>query len=689
MSRTRVRTRLMRINGNTTLNSTLPRGRYTKNCVAQAIDHLHARPLGYPAKDVTSHSAPQRNLRRRLLHPFFRLALPALVTGAAAALILHLLPINRQLIDLFHPTLEDQGGSLVVTLALADAVALRTRDPTIPDYPADPVAWRRLHAHLVERLLGAGAAVVAFDVIFESASPERSSELIDALRSARGRTEEGRAGQGRPPVVLGVTEHIPQHELYRLAYPGLLLGLRDRWHEVGSVVLFKSLAPSGEAVPALALQAYALALDRRPAQVAGGHVVFPPRLVSGSILRLRFSSSAIDTLDYHQVFELPDELLRARVFGKAVFVGLVGDWSQGVGALDVHRVPFVPPGQGQRTRSGRLEGVFLHAYAYNQLLANRIEARRYLFDLWSARPHAALLLGAMLLAALPVVLLGLRSSGTVHLFSSVQPVRGWLARLRPWPRPLGVSMLLLFTLAGVLLRAAVLFPIAGFLASGLVAAMIFSLPALRVRRAAKRLVAAFMKVQQVSHSGAERLVRNPPGGPRELQRELEQLALDPLSIVHQVRTLHEALGEAERVRRPVDAERKEGGEPGRKSRRPVVSTYYERIPRAFFQHYGWLEPAPSRQPTAEYLSRPPGSANELTLHFCGTALRLLRNYWAHPELEAHNIEYAQQALEHFAGQREPLAAAARHRLQLTLLQECTRYLERLASWLERDLGNEN
>ena len=77
-----------------------------------------------------------------------------------------------------------------------DIVVVGIDDRTISDYPSTPYPFpRRLHARVIDRLVDAGARVIAYDIQFtEPSSSERDDNaLVDAVGAARG------TGSSSPP----------------------------------------------------------------------------------------------------------------------------------------------------------------------------------------------------------------------------------------------------------------------------------------------------------------------------------------------------------------------------------------------------------------------------------------------------------------------------------------------------------
>ena len=601
------------------------------------------------------------------MHPHVKLGLliiPLSLAGAVAA---------RPLESSIHAarqrfmSIDDLGGAVVVTLSEEDrgvltsqAVRAGPAGPIpIPDFDEDPLAWRALHARLLDQLVLAEPACVAFDMYFTDAAPDRTTEFIAAL---------DRAAAAGVPVGLGTHQGAPPHALYESgrSHAAILDARRDsRTGLLASTALLGELG--GQPAPSLFLQAFSLAETRSPATAEWGRVVAPPGLPTGAELLIRYPRRAHRVLPHSHVLLAEPEKLIEDIRGRTVFVGLVGRWA----ASDVWQLPFVPEGQLTCVEDGCTArdtyGVFVQAAAFNQLQARSYVRRA---GAWSL----LLIVVAAVLASLPPALMARRRGSLPEIYASARPasVLEAVMHIWPWPQLLGVGMVIAAVAATW--TSPVVYPVAGVIAAALAAALSWSLLGLPVRRRARRLVDALVRVDDLTRQqGSSALVRLPPGGPDCLFQVLASPAVDRKGIIAVVSGLHAALVEDRAGR-----------------------TFQQAIPRMFFAQHGWLEPTAGEAGTRssghgagespggsrERDEAPVAKADELCETFCGTALRRIRNLWAHSAIKPHAARLGHDALRACCGEPEASTAASRIALQRTLVRGCVDYLDRLAAWLE-------
>src|SRR4051812_26707923 len=106
-----------------------------------------------------------------------------MILGLGCGLLLHQLQIGSELVrrsyDLLHVWMGDHQAGEAVIVYLDESSHLKLGQPL--NKPWD----RALHARLVERLTGAGARAVVFDIVFSDANsnnPAADQQLAQAIR---------------------------------------------------------------------------------------------------------------------------------------------------------------------------------------------------------------------------------------------------------------------------------------------------------------------------------------------------------------------------------------------------------------------------------------------------------------------------------------------------------------------------
>jgi adenylate cyclase len=127
-------------------------------------------------------SEPQSRRRAGLKHDVLRLALLSAASGWLLAMGLTLLPlwqsVENRVFDLFSVYTAPRETVMPITIVAIDEASSTQLNMRWP-YP------RELHAELIDRLVQAGAAVIAFDVQFsEPSNPQSDARFADAIANA-------------------------------------------------------------------------------------------------------------------------------------------------------------------------------------------------------------------------------------------------------------------------------------------------------------------------------------------------------------------------------------------------------------------------------------------------------------------------------------------------------------------------
>ncbi len=173
---------------------------------AQELDTKHAAVDTYRRsiallESEDEASAAKRELARLKGRIRFRNGLIVTAFGAAMAMFF---ASWVSLFDLLHLDTRMESltlwlGDMFVTKQFSEHIIIVPITPATVSAIGGPFgpSWRRHHAKLVDRLAGAGAKVIAFDMYFHRESETHDEALADAIRSA---TESGTT------TVLGVVE---------------------------------------------------------------------------------------------------------------------------------------------------------------------------------------------------------------------------------------------------------------------------------------------------------------------------------------------------------------------------------------------------------------------------------------------------------------------------------------------------
>jgi hypothetical protein len=210
---------------------------------------------------------------------------------------------------------------------------------------------------------------------------------------------------------------------------------------------------------------------------------------------------------------------------------------------------------------------------------------------------------------------------------------------------------------------------------GAVTATVQSWPAYLVWRAARRIRRAIVLVVDAQQARLKEAVVNlPRGGAGVLSLLLAGPALSYDAIMANVLWLQFAVVEPD-----------------------AGNTFFQRVPRRFFDRHGWLEPKGRPGPPAHdgpeaarrkyeselrtYLDAPIERGNDLTETFIGQRIRRIRNRSAHFALEPHAEELSRASLAAMGIDRLNVTARDCLRFQLRVLGDTADYLEKLAAWL--------
>ena len=141
---------------------------------------------------------------------------------------------------------------VVVSISLDSALAVG-QTSELDEWP------RRLHANLIDRLVSAGAAVVAFDVLFEEARDGDDDRLLgQAIRDAHNVLLFERVAEN--PSAVGLSEHrvLPLPDLKASALGSAPFILPKVPLRVGQFWTFGRAAANWPSLPVVAVQAYLL-----------------------------------------------------------------------------------------------------------------------------------------------------------------------------------------------------------------------------------------------------------------------------------------------------------------------------------------------------------------------------------------------------------------------------------------------
>lgn len=490
---------------------------------------------------------------------------------------------------------------------------------------------------------------------------------------------------GTAPLVgpgLATAAHPVAQRFWSLRTLGQRVG-QTRW-DASYVPLFQAPAAVPGAAPRESgepeqLAALSLATVERHRRPTGGLLPPAPGLLSGEqVEELRYEWGLGPPRDQvwlryprHAVLQKPSsELLRCETGAPAaapegwqglagrrpLFVGfgIVGsalggappDCGLAAGAPADHvGFPVLPRGQAVCEHDGRdlVPGVFLHAYAANQLL---VKGSTYgLRGAWGVG------LVFLLFALFAVVQSMLQRAGQFALVRLRQRRRPKLAALAVWPG----SALLPLAAAGVITAVTwslpVIIPLATLLGAAAVLAAGRTVSGLLRHRRARTFAreAAAITLLAADFPVAFRTgppVRLPAAGAPALRVWLSMPASTLAEFEAFIHLLHATLVEGDKV------------------------AFVRQLPRGFFAQLGWLEEG---APTEGHVDK----TNELTEASVIQRVRRLRNDAAHPELSPWGRELASRAR---GGRR-----AASRALQDDLLREAAEYIVALRRWCEREV----
>jgi serine/threonine-protein kinase len=335
----------------------------------------------------------------------------------------------------------DAGRSVVVTVGGEDErVTLAAQGHPVPGRGAD--TWRRLDAELLDRLSGAGAAVVAFDKYYGRDHPEETSGLAGSVERS---VERGTS------VVVGALDMPPPAVLTDAgATAGAVLAAESGFDGTVTTLLSTSRLTDGSNVPSLFVRVYCLLREppEEPGKVSPAGRECEERVVrDGERWLVRYRFVPPRQIRLSDLLAWPKSDVERLVRNRAVFVGHVEEG---------HDQVKVPPGLSIPQDKEGIHGVLLLALAFDQL-------DRY--DGWYPLSRAASTGVFLLLGLLPALLL-----------------RRWR-----WPSPQLVTLFLLGSAAMAGLLWPVRYPWGAGVTAGLAGLVAMMTPQLAVRLQGRRI----------------------------------------------------------------------------------------------------------------------------------------------------------------------------------------------------------
>jgi len=345
---------------------------------------------------------------------------------------------------------HDPAASPAVVLAIDEATY------ATPPFQGSPtLTWTREIGHVLQAVVGGGAAVVGFDIVFPGSIEQSAIPFGDDVVGSRLRGFDrdflralnAAASQGR--LVLGEVQHRDE-PIRPAAGQRVAVGHQRNIRSLNAYsdaddVLRRmplSFVVDGRPQASMAVELAARALGAEPVfDAAGGLALGGYRVPEGvpNTVTLNFDGGADDVptyslADLHACLAKGDaDYFRRQFAGKVVLLGTVTDtddrritakrWATGLERAAAPRCALPPPAAGGQVRRQTVAGVYVHATAVNNLLRReavrlpgRAAAAAVAVGLAAVAGSAALLLAPWAAALAALGSAAVYTAGAVYAF---------------------------------------------------------------------------------------------------------------------------------------------------------------------------------------------------------------------------------------------------------------------------------